>query len=69
MMMTTKNCGAICGQPCEPDDEPPTEILSCERCGGDHPEIVFVELECHADTWDHWALCPETGEPLTLRLL
>lgn len=41
-------------------------VNQCQRCGNDHPAMVFWELTNPADNYKYWALCPVTDEPVML---
>lgn len=48
-------------------------IVGCSRCHGDgHSGLVFEPLRYPVEIKDgpltHWATCPETGEPILLRI-
>ena len=47
------------------------ELKNCARCGGNHPRIEFTKLKTpiifgdnDEHTFNYWALCPETNEPI-----
>ena len=44
------------------------DIGCCVRCGKDHEQIEVRPLANAADEWMHWATCPETGEPILVRI-
>lgn len=51
------------------------DITICARCRGKHIGLkarLFSEgpvKEASGHVWTHWAVCPETGEPLFVRKL
>ena len=51
------------------------DVGHCARCGKDHADLGFARFKrpCQKDTvngfeWTHWAMCPETKEPILLRI-
>lgn len=50
-------------------------VVSCSRCGHDHPELEFKPLvgrpmvDSDGVVWTHWTICPETGDPIMARKL
>lgn len=49
-----------------------TDVEDCIRCGNDHPQIHFSELEVPATLTDghlysHQGTCPATGKTVYLR--
>lgn len=54
----------------EAEDEPLiVNVGSCARCGQDHRQHPFHKLTRRQDEWSHWAVCPESGEPIMLAIL
>lgn len=57
------------------EDEAPqprvVNVTGCSRCGGEHREVKFLPFVKPPSylglTWTHWAICPETGDPVMLR--
>ena len=45
-----------------------TNIGFCARCGKDHVGLSFYKFAKPAGRDTHWAPCPETGEPILLRV-
>lgn len=48
-------------------------LKECARCGQTHEELVFKQFQypiqdSDGTTWGWWALCPETGEPILMKL-
>lgn len=49
-------------------------VRNCARCGDDHSGLVFkaftIRPITHGDgvTFTHWALCPNTGEPIIMEI-
>ena len=43
-------------------------VNGCARCGQTHVNIVFKRFKNGPilRTYTHWALCPETGEPIIM---
>lgn len=39
-------------------------IVDCPRCGEEHDKTFFRKLSNPVDKWTHWAMCPNTSEPL-----
>ena len=47
-----------------------TTVPHCARCGGRHEGLSFQALARPMEGYyTHWATCPETGEPIMLRLV
>ena len=44
-----------------------TSVFNCARCGQDHQELEFTRLKRPEAEWTHWAVCPNTGEPVLLK--
>jgi hypothetical protein len=47
-------------------------VQGCARCGEDHTDLTFWQLEQtmvdgDGTTWTHWATCPVTFDPIMLR--
>ena len=42
-------------------------ITKCARCGETHPDLVFRPFTVPNPTYDYWAPCPKTQEPILLR--
>ena len=42
------------------------DVFNCARCGKDHKDLEFWKLTRQLDM-SHWALCPETQEPILLQ--
>jgi hypothetical protein len=46
------------------------DLEGCARCGGNHAGLEFKAFKKPMDppevffTWEHWAMCPTTGEPV-----
>ena len=45
-----------------------TDVGNCARCGKDHKALTFLRLGRPIDEDTHWSICPETGEPILLRI-
>lgn len=49
------------------------DINNCARCGLDHDNLEFEELEhsCPSDdeAYTHWAGCPTNGQPVMLEIV
>lgn len=50
-----------------------TKVRNCARCGRDH-EMDFYEfsedpIDCDGVVYTHWGYCPNTNEPVLLRVL
>ena len=39
---------------------------NCQRCKGDHDDLVFSRLSNPADFYVWWATCPTTAQPVLL---
>jgi hypothetical protein len=48
-------------------DEKSVMVEDCARCGGKH-QVVFQKLRRDCEGWTHWASCPETGEPILMKI-
>lgn len=63
------------GDPRRVADEFTIDLEGCARCNGDgHPGLTFRKLQRPVElpplfVLTHWASCPETGEPIMLRVL
>jgi len=42
-------------------------VKTCARCGEDHI-ITFRRFKNPIDRFTHWALCPNTNEPILLEI-
>ena len=51
------------------DDSVKTTVENCARCGTGHKDIKFAKLKRACASWTHWAICPETGEPIMLKVV
>ena len=45
-----------------------TKVDDCPRCHKAHSSLEFWELTFPSDLWTHWAICPETGEPVMMKI-
>lgn len=45
-----------------------TDVEDCARCGGDH-EIVASPFTRPPENYSHYAVCPETEEPILVAVL
>lgn len=51
------------------------KVSNCARCGEDHENMTFAQLERPMTpddvsppiTWTHWAPCPTNGQPILMR--
>ncbi|WDL96931.1 hypothetical protein [Alicyclobacillus sp. ALC3] len=41
---------------------------NCQRCGGEHVGIEFQPLHYPVGEWNHYGICPTTGQPLLMRI-
>ena len=41
-----------------------TNLSNCARCGKSHKDIEFLKFKKKADDYTHWAMCPNTDEPI-----
>lgn len=39
-------------------------IQGCARCGESHDVVTMMEFINPPPGYTHWAICPETGEPI-----
>lgn len=50
------------------------DMKRCGRCHRDHKQMVFMKFVKHpptdsgGQTYTHWGLCPNTGEPVFVAL-
>lgn len=49
------------------------KVRNCARCGGDHNELEWEELERPIEDndgieWTHWCPCPKNGQPILCRM-
>jgi hypothetical protein len=47
-------------------------VISCARCGQDH-EVEFKKFQrpiedSDSTVWTHWGICPNTDEPILLKM-
>lgn len=47
-------------------------VRSCARCGGDHDNVQWEQLQRpivddDGTAWTHWAPCPTNGQPILQR--
>jgi len=47
----------------------PIDVVKCARCGGDHGKLAFYKLTRAAKDFQWWSLCPNTGEPILMRVV
>lgn len=45
------------------------DIHHCSRCGSTHKNMVFVKLDRACKEYTHWAECPETEQPILMRIV
>jgi hypothetical protein len=43
-------------------------IAACARCGGTHKAVRFQPFTKPPENATHWASCPQTGEPILIRV-
>lgn len=43
-------------------------LIWCARCGQNHANIVFKKLLRPCEHMTYWASCPQTGEPIMLKI-
>jgi transcription elongation factor Elf1 len=43
------------------------QVKHCQRCGKDHA-LYFQELNNAVDAWSYFAICPNTDQPILLRV-
>lgn len=52
-----------------------TSLTNCARCRGDHKSLEFrrfiryVIADSDGTVWSWWALCPNTGEPILMKII
>ena len=44
------------------------DVIHCVRCGDDHKDVVFAPFLRPAGELTHWAKCPNTGEPILMKV-
>jgi hypothetical protein len=54
---------------CAENDGLLTNIFSCARCGKDRKLLCFARLNNSPDRYSHWAMCPNTKQPILLRIV
>lgn len=72
MMMNTENLTVKIdtkGSNVSLSDPLKIDIVSCARCGGNHPKLDFKKLTRPNGEWTHWAKCPYLGEPVMLKII
>ena len=42
------------------------DITNCSRCGFNHDQLEFTELDQTQNEWSHWAPCPTNGQPIMM---
>lgn len=46
-------------------------VINCARCGGEHHDLPLKYFEIPIidpeDTWDSWAMCPVSGDPILVQ--
>ena len=51
-------------------DRMKVDVRRCARCGAkEHKQLEFQRLRRPAKDFNWWAPCPETGEPILMRIL
>lgn len=43
-------------------------VSNCSRCDQDHERVAYYEFAKDDGTFTHWALCPETGDPMAVKV-
>lgn len=43
-------------------------VKHCARCGEDHENLIFSLLANPQDEWKYWALCPDSHQPVLLKV-
>jgi hypothetical protein len=48
-------------------------VINCARCGESH-EVNFAKfslegVDINGDIFTHWGMCPETSEPILLKIV
>jgi hypothetical protein len=46
-----------------------TEVESCARCGKNHESVFFKVFSRENPRYSHYAECPETKEPILMRII
>lgn len=46
-----------------------TTVTGCARCGMEHKNLKFERLSNPADEWKWWSICPNTGQPILLKIV
>ena len=44
------------------------KVEGCARCGETHENLIFERLESPVRNLTHWAECPNTGQPILMRM-
>ena len=44
------------------------DVKCCQRCGFDHDQLRFTQLIDPVDEWGHWAICPNTHQPILVKI-
>ena len=44
------------------------DVVGCARCGDTHRKLFFKPFVHRAAHYTHFAACPETGEPILMRV-
>ncbi len=45
------------------------DVRGCSRCGGAHDALRFEPLLNPDDVFEYWGSCPNTGQPILLRVV
>ena len=45
------------------------DVKRCQRCGKDHDHLLFSPLDNAADDYKFCSICPETSQPILLRVV
>lgn len=57
------------------ESEKLVKIVNCARCGKDHDELIFKQFaqnpieDSDGTIWNYWAMCPDTKEPILLKIV
>jgi hypothetical protein len=56
-----------------PKERTISKIRGCARCTGSHDDVKFYRFQrpvpdSDGTVWDWWGICPETKEPILMRM-
>ena len=46
-----------------------TDVFRCARCKKNHTNVEFKPFTYKPTKYTHWAICPNNGEPILMKLI